>query len=146
MSNGHPKLRTMPPKAPESDALKRLQALETWTEEPAKAAAESIEPAQMAAGEGAAEASVAQEAKAASTARQASKASSASKASQKVETEAPWGQAGEGVRQLNIRIPDEVFVRLKWLGDTTYGTNMTQLAIQAISEKVEAMLKERGIK
>lgn len=61
--------------------------------------------------------------------------------------EFPWQTVPEGSeRQLNVKVPADLHFKLKWLGDTTYGTNMTQIIIDALQDVAKKMLRERGIK
>lgn len=144
MSNG-PKLRTQPPKAPQVDPLARLQALESWSEEPAKAQASALAKPE---GEGAAiPAAQPSEASTPSTANDAAEPSKDSKQSKDSKPSYPWDGVDDGQsHQFNIKIPKALYLRLKWLGDTTYGTSMTQIAIQGLEARAAKMLKERGIK
>jgi hypothetical protein len=143
MSTG-PKLRTQPPKAPQVDPLARLQALESWSEEPAKAQADAL-AANRSEGEGlATPAMKPSEHSQPSTATKPSDAAEPSKASK---PSYPWDGVDDGQsHQFNIKIPKALYLRLKWLGDTTYGTSMTQIAIQGLEARAAKMLKERGIK
>lgn len=144
MSNG-PKLRTQPPKSSPNAALNRLAALDAWTEAPAKAAAQSLSTQE----EGGApeSADAASDAIKASEPSNASSHSKQSKVSKHAEPSYPWeGIAEDQSHQFNIKIPKALYMRLKWLGDTTYGTSMTQLAVQGLEAQAAKMLKERGIK
>jgi hypothetical protein len=154
MSNGtQPRLRTQPPKSgSQADALKRLEQLDGWTEEPAKAAADAIGATQAIHASSAIRPSNAAEDAQLAQAVEPAKPVQAVKAAKKTQPvqQYPWATAEQGwrpvMRQFNIRVTEDVYLRLKWLGETTYGSNMTQIAIEAITDRVTAMLKERGVK
>lgn len=101
-----------------------------WTEEPAKKAAQALEPDKPAA-----EASPPQE------------AAETPAVPQKSASEYPWSEQGDSKAKqpLYLRIPVPLYLKLKWLGDTTFGTDMTAIAVQALNDKVQSLLKERGI-
>lgn len=126
MNSGQPKIRTQPPsKSSQQDALARLEKLDAWTEEPSRdvAAAIGAEPH--------AETPVVKP-----VAPRKGRGG-----------EFPWQDVPEGSeRQLNVKAPADLHLKLKWLGDTTYGTNMTQIIIDALQDVAKKMLKERGIK
>lgn len=155
MSNGQPRLRTLPPKsASQAEALKRLDALDEWSEQPAKDVAAAIVASQPAQASSASSTAQPTQASQATQTAEPVKASKPAKKVQPAQPQYPWSTAGEGAqaggrpatRQFNIKVPEDIYLRLKWLGETTYGTNMTQIAIEALAERVASMLKERGIK
>ena len=166
MSNGPklrpqpPKLRATPPKLDQGAALARLKALEEWSEEPARAQAESIAAPE---GQGAASSdssasphssdsssSATSSLSAASNDSRPINASSHSKpktASKPKPMGYPWeGIDEDSVTQFNIRVPRALFMRLKFLGETTFGSSMTEIGIRALQAEADKMLTERGIK
>lgn len=144
MKAGHQKLRSQPPSRQSGqDALKRLDALKEWTEEPARSSAEAI---------GAQPEEVKPELEPVSVVNSTPKpAQTPSKASKRSGVgDYPWQDASvvsSGlVKSMNFNIPMELYLKLKWLGDTTYNSNMTKIIIEALEEKTHKLLKERGIK
>lgn len=58
----------------------------------------------------------------------------------------PWDAIDEAaIQPFSARLNTRLFLKLKYLGETTYGTNMTKILHEALAEKVSVMLKERGI-
>lgn len=61
--------------------------------------------------------------------------------------EYPWSsKSSDSLTQLNSRVPEDLFYKLKYLGSTTYGETMSSLIIRALKKEVDAELKKRGIK
>lgn len=60
----------------------------------------------------------------------------------------PWedeAQMGGGaVKLCNFKLPMALYLKLKWLGDTTYDSNMTKIVLGAVEREIEKLLKERG--
>lgn len=125
MSSGNakqPKLRSSPPPALNTtQSLARLETLKDWTEEPAKKAAAAISKEGQGDGQGNKE-----------------------KIDPRV-PQYPWQAGQTGSTLASFKIPTQLFLKLKFLGDTTYGSNMTKILLEALEPKVEQMLKERGI-
>lgn len=58
----------------------------------------------------------------------------------------PWADDGQdGVVSFNFKLPRALAVRLRYLGDTTYGASMTSIVVDAVTPVVAQMLKERGL-
>lgn len=116
-------LRTSPPsnKANSEAAIKKLQLLSEWSEEPAQEAAQSV----------GARAEVSN--------------------TLKIEPEpvkaAPWNNvalADNGTKSVNFKLPLTLYQKLKWLGETTYGSSMTQILVDEMTKATDRLLKERG--
>lgn len=56
----------------------------------------------------------------------------------------PW-EGVNGSRMSTYRLPERVYLKLKWLGETTYGTNATKILCDILEPELNRMLKERGI-
>jgi hypothetical protein len=52
---------------------------------------------------------------------------------------APWRMVLEVVpmQQVNFRLPREVYQKLRWLGGTTYGESMNDIALAGIEAEVQ---------
>ncbi len=129
MSNGNlnkqPKLSSKAPTLNVPETLERLNALEEWSEQPARVAADAIKHEQVV--------------------RPKSVKENAPKV--KVgEGTYPWEDGVNGVVSVNFKLPANLFAKLKYIAETTYGSNMTKIVIEALEPKVDKMLKERGIK
>lgn len=125
-----PALKSRPPQP--RDDTDRLKQLEEWTKEPAKKAEQAARE-----GEGRAE-----------PAPTNKPAAAAPKSGQsgKPDTD-PWGEANPDIIKIfNLRLPEDLHVRLKWLGDTSYGESMHSIATEAVAKEVAKRLKERGLK
>lgn len=119
MSRG-PALRSSPPVV-----RSKLDKVEAWTEEPAKAAAEALTPAEPQ-----------------KPVRAPKKAPRAKVA--KIEPEAPWKQfmSSQGARRLaNFNLPTELDAKLTWAAHKTYGTRTTVL-VKALTEFIDRLVKE----
>jgi len=46
------------------------------------------------------------------------------------------------MHQCSIRLPREIYQKLKYLGETTYGESMNDIAMAAIEREVNRRLKE----
>lgn len=58
----------------------------------------------------------------------------------------PWELVeGKGTVSFNFKLPNKLGAKLKYLGDTTYGESMTSIVTAAVEQQVEKMLKERGL-
>lgn len=129
MSAGTPsKLSVKPPKPPQNSALERLEALNDWTEEPARDAASCLVEKPSA--------------KPTESLQVERKVTKAGKGSAN-----PW-EAVEGAKQtatksVNYKIPIEIYQKLKWLGGTTFGMDMTGIVVEALQEKIDKMIKAR---
>jgi hypothetical protein len=123
MKSGQPnKIRSMPPsmRSPEQ-AMADLDKLQEWTEQPAKDAASAIAP------------------KIEDVAAVAAQSPPAARY--------PWEDAPgavEAVKLVNFKIPIKLYLKLKYLGDTTYGSSMTQIFVTAMEKETDRLLKERG--
>jgi hypothetical protein len=115
--------------------LQRLEKLQSWTEEPARAVAESLGQATEAA------AAVEPPAAAQEPAQPSVPIKRAGQGA------LPWDGVPEDVyRQFNVRLPAKLAMQLKWLGDTTFDTSMTKIVTESLHKTVKKMLAERGIK
>jgi hypothetical protein len=122
-----PKLTPAPAPTTTAETLDRLGKLDEWTEEPARRAAAALEG------------------KGEETPQPA--AENAPEAQETAKPEYPWQQPGmEGTHLANFKLERRLFLKLKYLGETTYGSNMTKILSEALEPKVNKMLKERGIK
>lgn len=122
MSRG-PALRSSPP-----IVRSKLDKVEAWTEEPAKAAAEALAPAEP------------------QKPVRAPKKAPQTKVvkAPKVEPEAPWKQfmSSQGARRLaNFNLPTELDAKLTWAAHKTYGTRTTVL-VKALTEFIDRLVKE----
>ena len=122
MKNGlQNKIRSAPPIRSAAEALAGLDKVQDWTEQPAKDAASAIAPSidtvvtQMPA-----EPSVAR---------------------------FPWDEAligsAESVKLVNFKIPMRLYLKLKYLGDTTYDSSMTKIVVSTLEHEIERLLKDR---
>jgi hypothetical protein len=58
----------------------------------------------------------------------------------------PWEDAPgsvEAVKLVNFKIPIKLYLKLKYLGDTTYGSSMTQIFVTAMEKETARLLRER---
>ncbi len=127
MKSGQSKI-TAKPLNRTSDA-ERLEKLDEWTEAPAKEVAASI-------------------AKPAESTAVAPKPEKKGK-----DTGYPWESVPAtgasflaAQKSVNFKIPMDLYLKLKWLGETTYLSDMTKIVTEALQEKTGKLLKERGIK
>ena len=129
MNNGQPKLRTRPPSGDQASTLARLERLNDWTEEPARAVAASI---------GAAPREAAPEAPEA--------APGPAKPARKTSGDHPWSdKPSDHYVQMNVRIPADLYAKLRWLGSTTYDSSMTKIVTDSLQKTAKKMLGERNI-
>jgi hypothetical protein len=115
------KIRARPP-APRNaaQALADLEKVKDWTEQPAKTAASAISAQVQAV---------------------------APAAAQKPPAPAfPWEApgAGDAVKLVNFKIPLALYLKLKYLGDTTFGASMTSIVTGAMEKEVDRLLSERA--
>jgi hypothetical protein len=126
MSNGQ-KL-TLKPVRTQHD-IDRLEKLDGWTEQPARDQAAALipqpEPTETAA--------VTPEPK-----------------KKGKDTAKPWEigvgaaeSAGKGQKSVNFKLPMELYLKLRWLGETTYGMDMTKITIEALTAHTDKMIKAR---
>lgn len=121
-----PRLSAKPPGSSLSNDLERLERLNSWTEEPARAVAESLDAEPKPAEEG-----------------RAVKPPKASPQQPKM----PWDDVPDDVhRQFNVRLPYKLAIQLKWLGDTTFDSSMSKIVIESLEKTAKRMLAERGVK
>lgn len=133
MSGTQAKLSSKPPVISSSESLERLEKLKDWTEEPSKKAAEAIGASKQEDGK----AGVVNEQKIASKALEVQIKDS---------FEYPWQDPRSvGFSTSSFRLPTELFLKLKFLGDTTYGSSMSKILIEALEPQIDKLLKERGI-
>lgn len=114
------KIRSMPPMRNPAEVLAGLDKVREWTEQPAKDAASAISPAVEA------------------IPIESSKASAA---------RFPWDEPAsstlEAVKLVNFKIPMRLYLKLKFLGDTTYDSSMTKIVVATLEKETERLLKER---
>jgi hypothetical protein len=115
------KIRSMPPIRNPAEALAGLDKVQEWTEQPAKDAASAISP----------------------------------KVQPIAPTEAPnapgarfpWDEAfisaPEAVKLVNFKIPMKLYLKLKYLGDTTYDSSMTKIVVSTLEKETDRLLKAR---
>lgn len=140
-STQQPKLRTRPPKLPDAAAaMRRLEALDEWTEQPARDAAAALGERKEAAKP------------AAVPAKPKTKPTAKPKKAVEKKAEkqgAPWDvievKGGGSIQPCSFRLPMELYKQLIWLSGTTLGYNQTRIVKEALTEKIDKMLKERGI-
>jgi len=119
MKTGQPnKIRAAPPTGRSAaETLAALDRVSDWTEEPAKTAAAAISaPAQVIA---------------------------PSETQKPTAARFPWEEPTQGVKLVNFKIPMALYLKLKYLGDTTYGASMTSILIEALEAKTAELLRDR---
>ena len=121
----------------QEEAKKRLQALDDWTAEPNKLPAHALPTTPEAT-------------QAPVNAPEATEAPTPPPATQKP-SEAhrkPWEAANgeaEGLVSFNFKLPRTMALKLRYLGDTTYGETMTSILIKTLGPRLDEMLNERGL-
>jgi hypothetical protein len=143
MSHGKPALKSREEireaQQRQQKQLDDLARLDAWTEAPARAQAESVnQPVPGGAGQGAMDEAEITTLPARSRGRPAKHVVAVTDPS------APWRVQMEVVpmHQCSIRLPREVYQKLKYLGETTYGESMNDIAMAAIEREVNRRLKE----
>lgn len=127
-----PVISARPPMRSSAAILEDLEKVTAITEAPSRAAAEALGQVE----EGAAP-----------VAQSEPEASKPAKAKSKAKPPMPWDEL-EGAKmtqQMNFKLPVTLVAKLKFLGETTYGENMTSLLKKALEEFTDKMLKERGL-
>lgn len=112
------------------DAAARLAALESWTAEPAQSVASKIE--------------VAPEPTVAKAVKKTAKSSAKAAVPEGEGGAMPWAEA-TGTHMTTYRLPSKIYLKLKWLGETTYGSSATKILCDAVEPAIDKMLRERGI-
>lgn len=58
----------------------------------------------------------------------------------------PWAVLEQLVpmQAVSYRLPRELYLQLKYLGDTTFGKSMNDIVVEAIEKEVDRRLRERG--
>ena len=121
----------------QEEAKKRLQALDDWTAEPNKVPAHALPTTPEAT-------------QAPTSAPNIAEAPAPTPAPEKPPQapRKPWeatnGEA-EGLVSFNFKLPRTMALKLRYLGDTTYGETMTSLLIKALGPRLDEMLHERGL-
>lgn len=116
------KIRAMPPMVRSAaQTLADLEKVQTWTEQPAKDAANAIGPETE---------------------------SVAPAVMQKpVAARFPWEDATSGVAEavklVNFKIPMRLYLKLKFLGDTTYDSSMTKIVVSTLEKETDRLLQAR---
>lgn len=116
------KIRARPPATHNAaQALADLDKVQDWTEQPAKTAASAISPPVEAVAPAAAPTPSA--------------------------PAFPWLVPGatDSTRLVNFKLPTALYLRLKYLGETTYGESMTSIVTGVIEKEVDRRLAERGV-
>lgn len=62
----------------------------------------------------------------------------------------PWAiaeahESQSSRKSTTFRLPLELHLQLKWLGETTYGESMTDIVITALEKEVALRLRDRGV-
>ncbi len=58
----------------------------------------------------------------------------------------PWeGKSDSYMKQYVLRMPERAHAMLEWLGSTTYKASMHSIAIDAVCNEIERLMKDRGI-
>lgn len=140
MSRGQPSKMTLKPPvrtsipatSSEEEALKRLSALDEWTQEPSKDVAAAI-----------AESASAPEPKPTPPPEPTEKPAKTPVAAFSY----PWEGLPQGMgRQVNIRLPVDLYAKLKWLSSFgNGGATMTDIVVESVEKTVKKMLAERGV-
>lgn len=106
-----------------SDAKERLAALENWTEEPARAQAGDMGLQAM------------------------EKPGEVKPVLGRQLTLAPWHDPvmPELTHPVTFRIPRELYLQLRYLGDTTKGEKQITIVVKALETEIEKRLRERNI-
>lgn len=121
----------------QEEAKKRLQALDDWTAEPNKLPAHALVAPPEAT-------------QAPISAPELKKAPAAPHATEKPAEapKKPWEAANgesEGLVSFNFKLPRSMALKLRYLGDTTYGETMTSILIKTLGPRLDEMLQERGL-
>jgi hypothetical protein len=61
---------------------------------------------------------------------------------------APWEAVHaqtEMTKSVNFKLPIALYQKLKWLGDTTYNSSMTQIVVEEMTKATDRLLKERTV-
>jgi len=137
MSNG-PKLRANPPGKGLPVDQARLEKLMAWTEEPARAAAQSLDPQPV----------KNLDAEPDEPGKENREEGRAVKPAADLRKEAyPWdGVPDDASKQFNVRLPLKLVLQLKYLGDTTFDSSMSKIVQDSLQKTVKKLLAERNIK
>ena len=104
-----------------AEALAGLDKVQAWTEQPAKDAASAIAPAV--------------------------KAMAPVEPTKTPEARFPWDEAAigapEAVKLVNFKIPMRLYLKLKYLGDTTYDSSMTKIVVSTLEKETDRLLQAR---
>ena len=115
------KIRSAPPMRSPAEALAGLDKVQEWTEQPAKDAASAISPA--------------------------IRPAASTEVPKAPEARFPWDEttisALEAVKLVNFKIPMRLYLKLKYLGDTTYDSSMTKIVVTTLEKETDRLLKAR---
>ena len=115
------KIRSAPPIRSSAEALAGLDKVREWTEQPAKDAASAITPAV--------------------------EVIAPVEPPKAAEARFPWDEAATGVPEavklVNFKIPMRLYLKLKYLGDTTYDSSMTKIVVSTLEKETDRLLKAR---
>jgi hypothetical protein len=115
------KIRSAPPMRSPAEALAGLDKVQEWTEQPAKEAASAISPA----------------------VEPIAPAELPKAAAARFPWDEPSGSTSEAVKLVNFKIPMRLYLKLKYLGDTTYDSSMTKIVVSTLEKETERLLQER---
>lgn len=121
----------------QEEAKKRLQALDDWTAEPNQLPAHALPTTPEAT-------------QAPTSPPEATEAPTLPPATEKPPKapRKPWEAANgesEGLVSFNFKLPRSMALKLRYLGDTTYGETMTSILIKTLGPRLDKMLQERGL-
>ena len=115
------KIRSAPPMRTPAEALAGLDKVQEWTEQPAKEAASAISPT--------------------------AEAIASAEPEKPAAALFPWDEsaigAPEAVKLVNFKIPMRLYLKLKYLGDTTYDSSMTKIVVSTLEKETTRLLQER---
>ena len=115
------KIRSAPPMRSPAEALAGLDKVQEWTEQPAKDAASAITPV--------------------------ADAMAPVEPPKTPEARFPWDEAAigapEAIKLVNFKIPMRLYLKLKYLGDTTYDSSMTKIVVSTLEKETDRLLKAR---
>jgi len=115
------KIRSAPPMRSPAEALAGLDKVQEWTEQPAKDAASAISP----------------------TVDPYVTVDPPKPSATRFPWDEPSGSRSEAVKLVNFKIPMRLYLKLKYLGDTTYDSSMTRIVVSTLEKETERLLQER---
>ena len=118
----------------EEEGVKNLEALDEWTQQPAKEIANAI-------GQGA-DKVVEKAPEGVAPVEQVVEQPKKVVAAKKAQATMPWENVS-GIKSMTFRLPAELAEKLKYLGGTIYGETINSVATTALEKEVKRLLKER---